>query len=100
MKRTKVTLATVLAEADARMRRASALPPRLVRREAAASYVTAPQLFAHMEKAGWIYPTVQKHAMTLFDLNDVDACIERLKAGEYPGEIPQPEEMAASPTEH
>jgi len=79
-----IKLADVLAEHAARQRRASGIQPRLVRRQDAASYLTAPQLFVFLEEALWIIPTVNRHRMTLFDLNDVDACIERLKSGEFP----------------
>jgi len=75
-------LADVLA--DAIRRRPPTIQPRLVRREDAAAYLAAPQLFAHLEAAGWIAPVVDRHRMLLFDLNDVDACINRLKTGEYP----------------
>jgi hypothetical protein len=60
--------------------------PRLVRRDGCRSYVSAPQIFDLMEEAGWIKPVVSQNRMTLFDLQDLDACIDRLKAGEFPGQ--------------
>lgn len=80
MKR-NLKLADVLADSA---RRSAAVAPRLVRREAAAAYLSAPQLFALLEEAGWITPTVTRHRMVLFDMEDVDACIARLKAGDFP----------------
>jgi len=58
--------------------------PRLIRREQAGDYLSAPQLFAHMEEAGWIKPAVSRHRMTLFDRKKIDECVERLNRGEYP----------------
>ena len=69
--------------------------PRLLRREAAGDYVTVPGLLVLMEGAGWISPVVQRHRMTLFDQRQIDACIDRLAAGEFP-EPPQSSTSASN----
>ena len=59
-------------------------PPRLMRRETAGEYLAAPHMLTLMEHAGWIKPVVSRNRMTLFDLKQLDACIDRLAAGEFP----------------
>ena len=60
--------------------------PRLIRKGAAGLYLCAPELLMQMETAGWVEACVKKNRMTLYDIRDLDGCIERLRAGEYPGE--------------
>lgn len=65
--------------------RARAVAPRLMRRDSARSYLGAAQLFDLMEERSWIAPIVAGNRMTLFDQRDLDTCIDRLRAGEFPG---------------
>jgi hypothetical protein len=59
-------------------------PQRLTDAEGAGLYVKVPALFAKMREAGWIKPVVQRPRMTLFDLNQLDQCVERLASGDFP----------------
>lgn len=59
-------------------------PQRLVDETGAGIYVRVPALFAQMESAGWIKPAVHKRKIKLYDLEDLDRCVERLKKGEVP----------------
>lgn len=61
-------------------------PQRLVDEDGAGLYVRIPALFEKMLKAGWIKPTTNRRKVTLYDLEDLDGCVERLKRGEYPEE--------------
>ena len=60
------------------------IAPRLIRREDAGVYLAAPKLLAEMKEAGWIAPVVSRNRMTLFDIRQIDACVDRLAAGESP----------------
>ncbi|HEY2681545.1 MAG TPA: hypothetical protein VGI59_09520 [Candidatus Udaeobacter sp.] len=60
-------------------------PQRLVDETGAGIYVRIPALFDQMLRAGWIKPAVHKRKIKLFDLEDLDKCVERLKSGEIPG---------------
>jgi len=64
--------------------RSKPVAPRLVRREDAGLYLAAPKLLTEMEEAGWIAPVVSRNRMTLFDVRQIDACVDRLVAGESP----------------
>jgi len=64
----------------------STSPQRLTDEEGAGFYVKVPALFQRMLDHGWLSPVVRRRKMTLYDLNDLDRCIDRLKAGEFPGE--------------
>ena len=66
------------------------IAPRLIRREDAGVYLSAPKLLAEMEEAGWISPVVQRNRMTLFDVRQLDACVDRLAAGESPKDFFEP----------
>jgi len=43
-----------------------------------------PAVFERCKKAGWIKAVTNCFKMPLYDQEDMDACIERLKAGEVP----------------
>jgi hypothetical protein len=43
-----------------------------------------PAVFERVKKAGWIKPVTGCFKMPLYDCEDMDKCIERLKAGEIP----------------
>ena len=43
-----------------------------------------PAVFERCKKAGWIKAVTNYFKMPLYDQEDMDACIERLKAGEVP----------------
>jgi len=66
------------------------IAPRLIRREDAGLYLAAPKLLTEMEEAGWIAPVVSRNRMTLFDVRQIDACVDRLAAGESPKDSVQP----------
>jgi hypothetical protein len=68
-------------------------PQRLVTEEGAGIYLQVPALLSRMESAAWIKPIVKQRRMKLYDLNDLDACVERLRAGEWP--ILEGEEQSA-----
>jgi hypothetical protein len=59
--------------------------PRLMRFDAAAKYVGAKQLLVLLEHCGWITASVRRHRMKLYDRLLLDACCDRLTAGEFPG---------------
>lgn len=82
MKRPKIT--DFLADHESRSRSVTIISPRLVRRQDAALYFSSPQLFAELEQNGWIKPVVSRHRLVLFDVNDILACVDRLKQGERP----------------
>lgn len=35
---------------------------------------------------GWLKPVVHKRKTKLYDTEDLDKCVDRLRAGEFPGE--------------
>jgi hypothetical protein len=64
----------------------TASPARLLDETGAGAYVCIAALFRKMKEHGWIKPTVNKRKIKLYDADRLDACIERLNAGEFPGE--------------
>jgi hypothetical protein len=64
----------------------SSSPQRLTDEAGAGFYVKIPALFRRMLDNGWIKPVVKKRKIKLYDLNQLDRCIDRLAAGEFPGE--------------
>jgi hypothetical protein len=59
-------------------------PPRLMRTDAAAKYLASGHLLRLMVQHGWIAPSVWKNRMKLYDRHLLDACCDRLAAGEFP----------------
>jgi hypothetical protein len=59
--------------------------PRLMRFDLAARYAGTPQLLLLMEQHGWITASVRRHKMKLYDRRLLDACCDRITAGEFPG---------------
>ena len=59
-------------------------PKRLYTEEQAGIYMGYPAVFERCKKAGWIKAVTNCFKMPLYDQEDMDACIERLKAGEVP----------------
>ena len=64
----------------------STSPQRLTDEAGAGFYVKVPTLFRRMLEHGWIKPIVNKRKMKLYDLDHLDRCVDRLAAGEFPGE--------------
>ena len=64
----------------------STSPQRLTDEAGAGFYVKVPALFDKMKRHGWIKPIVSKRKIKLYDLNHLDRCVDRLAAGEFPGE--------------
>ena len=50
--------------------------------EDAAAYVGSKELLRQFERAKWVKPFIRGNRLTRFDIRDLDACIDRLKAGE------------------
>ena len=50
--------------------------------EEAAAYVGSKELMRTFERAGWVKPFIRGNRLTRYDLNDLDRCIDRLKAGD------------------
>jgi hypothetical protein len=48
----------------------------------ASGYVGSKDLLRHFERAKWLKPFIRGNRLTRYDLRDLDACIDRLKAGE------------------
>ena len=48
----------------------------------AAAYVGSRELLRQFQQAKWLKPFIQGNRLTRFDLRDLDACIDRLKAGD------------------
>ena len=69
------------------MARFSFIQPRLMTRDDAGDYVGIPALLKKMETAGWLKATVAGRKMVLFDKTNIDHCVDRLNAGEFPGEV-------------
>jgi hypothetical protein len=59
-------------------------PKRLIDERGAGIFLHQPALLAKMEKAGWIRPVVRRDKTKLYDLNQLDKCVDRLVAGEFP----------------
>jgi hypothetical protein len=59
-------------------------PKRLTDEKGAGIFLHQPALLAKMEKFGWIKPVVHRGKTKLYDLNQLDKCVDRLVAGEYP----------------
>ena len=50
--------------------------------EDASAYVGSKELLRQFERAKWVKPFIRGNRLTRFDIRDLDACIDRLKAGE------------------
>lgn len=50
--------------------------------EEAAAYVGSKELLRQFERSKWVKPFIRGNRLTRFDIRDLDACIDRLKAGE------------------
>ncbi len=50
--------------------------------EDAAAYLGSKEILRLLETAGWVKPFVRGNRLTRYDLQDLDRCIDRLKAGE------------------
>jgi len=48
----------------------------------AAAYVGSKELLRQFERSRWLRPFIRGNRLTRYDLRDLDACIDRLKAGE------------------
>ena len=64
----------------------ASVPKRLYTEEEAGIYMGYPAVFERVLKAGWIARADKAgiFKMPLYDCEDMDKCIERLKAGEIP----------------
>jgi hypothetical protein len=62
--------------------------------EEAAAYVGSKELLRQFERAKWLKPFIRGNRLTRFDIRDLDACIDRLKAGEL---LPNSAVRAATP---
>jgi len=62
----------------------ASVPKRLYTEEQAGIYMGYPAVFERVKKASWIKPVTGCFKMPLYDCEDMDKCIERLKAGEIP----------------
>jgi len=60
------------------------IEPFTVRPETAAALFDAPHLLQDMVKAGWITPCYKTHRCTLYLVEDLKRCAERLVNGERP----------------
>jgi hypothetical protein len=49
--------------------------------EESAMYVGSKELLRQFERAKWLKPFIRGNRLTRFDIRDLDACIDRLKAG-------------------
>ena len=58
--------------------------PLTVRPDTAERMLEAPHLFQEMVKAGWIKPIFKANRCTLYAVEDLEGCVERLKRGEIP----------------
>lgn len=59
-----------------------------------ATYVGSKELLRQFERAKWLKPFIRGNRLTRFDIRDLDACIDRLKAGEL---LPNSAVGAATP---
>ena len=48
----------------------------------AAAYVGSKELLRQFERCHWVKPFIRDNRLTRYDLRDLDACIDRLKAGD------------------
>lgn len=48
----------------------------------AAIYIGSDQAVDDLVSAGWLKPFLQRNRCTRYDVQDLDACIERMKLGE------------------
>lgn len=48
----------------------------------AAAYLGGKELLRQFERSRWLKPFIRGNRLTRYDLRDLDACIDRLKAGE------------------
>ncbi|MEI9892845.1 MAG: hypothetical protein WDN28_02740 [Chthoniobacter sp.] len=48
----------------------------------AADYIGSKELLRQFQWAKWLKPFIQGNRLTRFDIRDLDACIDRLKAGD------------------
>jgi hypothetical protein len=60
-----------------------------MRFDEAAKYLGAKQLLVLLEQQGWITASVRRHRMKLYDRCLLDACCDRISAGEFPGGKPR-----------
>ncbi len=58
---------------------------RLARPIRAAFILGCEQVVFDCITAGWLAPKVKRHRMTLYSVADLNACADRIEAGEYPG---------------
>ena len=58
--------------------------PFTVRPETAAALFEAPHLFQEMVRAGWVKPCYKSNRCTLYVVNELEKCAERLAKGERP----------------
>ncbi len=56
-----------------------AVPQRLCRDFEAIRYVKSPVVFFAFVQAGWLKPVVKRHKLTLFDYQDLNDCVDRMK---------------------
>jgi hypothetical protein len=61
-------------------------PQALVDEKGAGVFLRIPELLVKMEKSGWVRPIVRRGRMKLYRLKHLEKCIDRLEAGEFPGE--------------
>ena len=59
-------------------------PKRLYTEEQGGIYMGYPAMFEKVKRAGWIKAVTNIGKMPLYNQEDMDKCIERLKAGEIP----------------
>jgi hypothetical protein len=61
-------------------------PQELVDEKGAGLFLRIPALLVKMEKSGWVKPVVRRGKMKLYRLKHLERCVDRLEAGEYPGD--------------
>lgn len=59
--------------------------PRMMRTEMAARYVGCLQMLMLMQRAKWVQASTNGNRMKLWDRLKLEACCDRLTAGEFPG---------------
>ena len=59
-------------------------PQELTDTRGAEIYMHQPALFKRMIDAGWIKPVVRGHKTVLWRYKHLEACVDRLEAGEVP----------------
>jgi hypothetical protein len=60
----------------------ASVPKRLYTKEEAGIYLGYPALLDRLVQAGWLKPLPKSGKFELYDCEDMDACITRLKAGD------------------